>query len=200
MDHAVQGGTQRLAGPSLANGTNAVAATQKRLDDVFVPLSAGPLLQDLLGTFWRHARSIGAGTGHRIVAVRHGNDPREHRDRLSLQPVRIALAVEPFVVVKNRRQQMVDLPQAGQNFVTHGHVLLDELHLVGCEWSVLAKHRVGNPDLADVVQQSGQVNVVQFVVRKSQFTAQLDGNAGHTLAVTERVLILGVDGRGQRPG
>ena len=62
----------------------------------------------------------------------------------------------------------------------------------------LAQHGVVDADLADVVQQAGQVDVAQLVLLQAQLAAQLDGDAGDALAVAEGVRVLGVQRRRQR--
>ena len=70
-----------------------------------VELDAGELAQlpeRLLGRQRRHP--VGPGGGHRLERVRHVQDPRQQRDLVADQAVRVARAVVPLVVVADDRQ------------------------------------------------------------------------------------------------
>ncbi len=115
-------------------------------------------------------------------------------------PFGIAAAIVAFVVIQDSREQMGDRVEVGEDAVADDHVLLDMLELVGRQRAALGEDVVADADLADVVQEAGQVDVAQFVLGQAERATQLDGGAGHALAVAVRVGILGVDRRGQRTG
>ena len=73
-------------------------------------------------------------------------------------------------------------------------------NLLVVQRALLAQDLVADPDLADVVQQPGEVDVAQLVLRQAQLAPELDGDPGDPLAVAEGVRVLGVDRRGERPG
>ncbi len=57
------------------------------------------------------------------------------------------------------------------------------------------KHVVVNADLAYVVQHAGKVQRIEHPFVAAEFLGQADGYAGHPIAVTAGVRVLGVDGR-----
>ena len=69
--------------------------------------------------------------------------------------------------------------------------------LVRCQWARLEQYVVADADLADIMKQPGQVQIVDFAARKAHLFANLDGDPGDALAVAARVWVLGVDGRRQ---
>ena len=77
----------------------------ERVDDLGIELDAGELAQlaeRLLGGERRHpVRALG---GHRLERVRDVEDPGQERDLVADQPVRVARAVVPLVVVADDRQ------------------------------------------------------------------------------------------------
>ena len=77
---------------------------------------------------------------------------------------------------------------------------LDVFELGRRQRARLAEHVVVDADLADVVQQAGQVDRVQvFVVSQPSCAGQAHREPGHAIAVTAGVRVLGVDGRGECP-
>ncbi len=80
--------------------------------------------------------------------------------------------------------------------------------MIGCCWMcfelvirerpALGENLIADADLADVVQEAGQVDVVLLGLAQPELAPELDGHARHALAVAVGVLILGVDRGGQR--
>ena len=82
-----------------------VVRLDERVDHDRVELDAGELAQlaeRLLGGQRRHP--VGPGGGHRLERVGDVEDPGELRDLVADQPVRVARAVVPLVVVADDRQ------------------------------------------------------------------------------------------------
>ena len=61
------------------------------------------------------------------------------------------------------------------------------------------RRRCRRADLADVVQQAGQVDRVQLVGVAANLAGQANREAGHAIAVTAGVRVLGVDGGSECP-
>ena len=88
--------------------------------------------------------------------------------------------------------------EVGQDAVADDRVLLDVLELLVGQRPALGEDVVADADLADVVQQAGQVDVALLGLLQAELAPQLDGRARHALAVAVGVRILGVDRGGQR--
>ncbi len=70
---------------------------------------------------------------------------------------------------------------------------LDDLALVLAEVAGLEEHGVGNADLADVVQDAGRPQPLQFVIVPAHVAGDLDGIRRHPLGMTLRVRVAGFD-------
>ena len=141
---------------------------------------------------------VGPGRVHRVEAVGHRQDPGHQWDRFPFQPVGISGAVVPLVVREHRGQQVRDPAESLEDPAADQDVLGDLREFLGRQRAPLAQDRVGHADLADVVEQSGEVDVAQFGLGEPQLAGQLDGDPRNALAVAAGVGVLGVDGRGQR--
>ena len=96
-------------------------------------------------------------------------------------------------------QHVVELLDVAQDLVADLGVGLDVFVFGLGQLARLAEHVVVDADLADVVQQAGEVDRVQGPAIAAQLFRQANRDAGHAIAMTAGVGILGVDGRGQRP-
>ena len=91
--------------PARVGDAVGTARPDEGIDDDRVELDAGELAQlgeRLLGRQRRHA--VGAGGRHRLERVGDVEDPGELRDLVADQPIRVARAVVPLVVVADDRQ------------------------------------------------------------------------------------------------
>ena len=117
-----------------------------------------------------------------------------------LQALGVALAVVPLVVIQDAGEQVLDRVEVGQDAVADDDVLLDVLELLVGQRPALGEDVVADADLADVVQQAGEVDVAQLVLLQAELAPELDGRPRHALAVAVGVGVLGVDRGGQRAG
>ena len=140
-------------------------------------------------------RAVGVAGDHDVVGVGDRDDPREQRDRLAGQAMRVALAVPALVVaeddLRHRRVGLHARDDAGALLRVAAHdlpVLLGQRR--GRE-----QDRVGERELADVVQQPGRVDEVLLVARAAVRLGERAGVArdgggvagGHAVAHRERV-------------
>ena len=94
---------------------------------------------------------------------------------------------------------LIELLDAVENAAAQVGVSLDVLEFGRRERTRLAEHVVVDADLADVVQQAGQVDRVEIVRAAANFAGQANREAGNAIAVTAGVRVFGVDGRGECP-
>src|SRR5205085_1246277 len=107
---------------------------------------------------------VRAVAGDGVVGVGDGNDARAQGNVLPGQCVRIARAVEEFVVVKNHFADTRERRQRVEDLGAKLHVCLHGLPLFGIERAVLAQDAFRNTDLADVVKHGTQTNLFHFLV------------------------------------
>ena len=84
------------------------------------------------------------------------------------QPVRVALAVGPFVVQLDDRQVRREERHGPQDARAGHWMLLDRLEFLRGQRSRLAQHVVADADLADVVEQRAEPQRVEIVGRQPQ--------------------------------
>ena len=67
--------------------------------------------------------AIGAMSGHSVIHVSHGNDARFQRDLFSLEPIGVAGAIPPLVMVTRDEGFSFETPDAQQQLVAGNTVL-----------------------------------------------------------------------------
>ena len=157
---AVERVAERFAQPALADRDEPVATAEIGVDHQRVPLDPRSLAEDLIDAFGRHRGAVRPRGVHRVEAIGDRQDARQQRDRIALEPFRVPAAVVAFMVVEHTGQQVGDRVEAGQDAVADDRVLLDVFELVIRERPALGEDVIADADLADVVQQAGQVDVV----------------------------------------
>src|SRR3989442_4444208 len=119
--------------------------------------------------------AVGAGRRHGVIGIADGHDARVQRDVLARQSVRVAAAVVPLVVVQDDVQDLPEgldrLEDARAQDGVHAH---DEL-LVLVELAFFEQDLVDDADLADVVQDRGQAQLVLVRPRELQHVAEVLG-------------------------
>ncbi len=105
----------------------------------------------------REGLAVDAVAGERVEDVGDRDDPPLDRDRLALQPARVAAAVPLLLVAERDRGGHVEDRGGGAAHepVALLGVGLDDRALLGRERAGLEQDRVGDRDLADVVQGRG---------------------------------------------
>ena len=99
--------------------------------------------------------AVGPGGGHRVVGLGDSEDPRLERDRLAADAAGIAVAVGLLVAVEDPLADVGQLAGA-EDPAGHLGVAADLVPLGRRERPGLVEDRVGDADLADVVQHAGQ--------------------------------------------
>src|SRR5437879_367495 len=97
---------------------------QKAFDKRSVPLLALALPERADHFFARPPSAVGAIVTHRHEGIGNGNNPGEQGDVLAIQPVRIAGPVDSFVMVADRRQDLLGARQGGENLLAPDRMTL----------------------------------------------------------------------------
>src|SRR6266550_9299325 len=130
---------------------------------------------------WRAPLAGGTGRGHGVIGVADRDDARVQRDVLAGQAIRIAAAVVPLVMVEHDVQDLPEgldrLQDARAQDGVHAH---DQL-LVLVELALFEQHFVDHADLADVMQDGRQAELVLVGPRELQHVAQVLGELGDRL-------------------
>src|SRR5215216_5186363 len=95
----------------------------------------------------------GEAGGHGVEGVGDREDPRPGRDGLAGQAGRVALAVPALVVAADHLDGAAQRLDAGHHLDPEQRVGPHHLPLAGVQRPRLVEHRLGDADLADVVEQ-----------------------------------------------
>ena len=132
--------------------------------------------------------------GHeRVVRVADRHDPREVGNRPSGQAVGVAPAVEVLVVVADDREQACSRAQRPDDALADDRMHAHRGKLPSVERSWLQQHRVGDADLADVVNDSAAVERVERTLRKPHLLSDASRGLGDAMSVPLRVRVLRFD-------
>ena len=101
------------------------------------------------------------------------DDPGLEADLLAGEPHRIAGAVDALVMLADDRRRARQ-PQLLQQLGSDDRVGLDETELLGVERTGLGENRVGDGDLADVVQPGRRAQVLEPCLVERQRAGDLD--------------------------
>src|SRR6266545_1402286 len=132
------------------------------------PGRAAQLLQRLGG---RPGCTVDTGREHRVERVGYVDDAGAERDVLAAEPVRIPGPVEALVVVSDRRDGVVEEAEAVDDACPLLRVPLHQRPLVLGEAGGLQQDRVGDRELADVVEEGGMSEQVELRLRQAQLAA-----------------------------
>src|SRR5215211_3044764 len=129
---------------------------QQRSDDPGIELGPGALLDLLQGNLPGDLVAVRAPANHRVESVGHGDYARRKRYVLAAQPIRVSPTVEALVMVPNSRHSRRQILHRRQHLRPQYRVPLYYLVLLGGQAPRFMQYRVGDPDLAHVVQQGSE--------------------------------------------
>ncbi len=148
-------------------------------------------LAQVLGHFRGWPRFlVAARVAQRVEHVGHRHDARIRVDVLPAQSLRIAGAVEFFVVlVRDDRRRLQDRAlRAVQDLQPHGRVLFHDGPLGVSQLAGLEQHRIGRGDLADVVHRRGVHQHCRLVFGHARRLGQHVADLGHAAHVVARLV------------
>ena len=139
------------------------------LDEALIELGAGDAAELDDRVVARHRRAVGVACRHHVIGVGDRDDPCQLRDFVAFQPARVALAVDPLVVGED---DVGDRPVAVERR-DHARALLrvalDQHPVLVGQRHVGLQDPVGEDELADVVQQRGDVDQLLILAREARF-------------------------------
>jgi len=97
------------------------------------------------------------------------------------------------MVPAHRGSEIGQSRHVGNDPFTDDGMLPQVRHFLGGQRARFAENAVTDADLADVVQQSSEVEVADLTARQIHHLTKANGNAGDAFAVTASVRVLGVD-------
>ncbi len=148
-----------------------------------VEVSPGGLPDALARGLHRDGLGVGTIEGHRVEGVGHREDAGREGNRLAGQPERVAGAVPPLVVVVDDRDRVAQEGNPLEELAAHLRMAPHDPPLVRRERAGLEEDRVGDADLADVVQQHAAAERVELRLGQAVGAGQRDGVAVHAAGV-----------------
>src|SRR5207248_297129 len=125
-----------------------------------VELAAGALREPAHGLAVAEAVPIRPVGRHRVVRIANEDDPRLERDVLAGEAVGVARAVPTLVAVADDRPDGLQPVDRSDDPLAELRVRLDDLPLGGSQAPRLGEHVARDTDLADVVEQSAELEVL----------------------------------------
>ena len=137
--------------------------------------------------------AVAACTGHCVIGIGHGDDPRLFRNGIPEQTVWISPAVITFMMPVSSHGKLRPLLDISQYAFSKNRMGLDDGKFLISKPGWLVDHTVRHADLADVVQQAHHIDPVLLLPGISESPRDLPCVICHTAGVTVRISILGVD-------
>ena len=162
-----------------------------------IELRAGEFKQLGQGPLARHGAAIDLVAGHRVEGVDDRHHPGADRQLLAAEVVAFASAVEPGPGILHDPQHFERCRAGPQNIGADLPMPLDTHELFRRELRRLEQDVVGNPDLADIVQQGRDFELVAFYFTLAQHRAPGRAIEGDSQAVGGGGGVLGSQGRKQ---
>ena len=122
-------------------------------------------------------------------------NPCHLRNRFAFQTIGISFAVKPLVMSPDARSEVCQSCDVGDDPLAGHRMLLDVEELFGSKRPLLAKDGIANPDLAEVVKQSSEVDITRLATIEAHFFTEPNGDPRDALAMARGIGVLGVDGR-----
>ena len=177
-----------------------MARLDERVDDDGIELDARELAQFgqclLVG---QRGHPVGSGGRHRFEGISDVEDPGEPRDLVTDEPVGIAGAVVPLVVVADDRQFRAELRDRSDDLGAQDRMRVHDHPLVAVEAVLLEKDGIRDTDLADIVEQPAPFQRLELRTVDPHDHSDIDRDLLDPLAVPRRIRIALVDRLRQRP-
>src|SRR6266511_4529951 len=154
------------------------------------PLVLGELRHRMVVT---RSLAIDAVACHRFVGVSDDDDTRPERDLVTLQTFGVPGAVVVLVVMPYERDQR---PQSGRWLEDRRPVDRMELHhlrLFRLETARLEKYPILDTDLPDVMEQPGELDLLDVALRQSHLAGDRSGDPGHAVRMTASEAVFRID-------
>ena len=163
------------------------------LDEAGVELFAGDPSQLDDRVVARHRRAVGIARRHHVVGVGDGDDPGQFGDVVAGQAARVAVAVDPLVVGEDDFRHRPVAVERGDHAGALLGMALDQHPVLVGERHVGLEDAVGKDELADVVQQRGDVDQLLFLAREAGPLGDRPRVARHRGAVPRGHLVAQVE-------
>ena len=164
------------------------------IGDMLIKLGAPALYQLTPDRLLRHDLTVAAVAGHGIIGIGHGYDPCLFGDLCPLQAVRIAPAVDSFVMPPGSVGKPGHFLYVYKDPVSYDGVLFDLSKFLIGEPAGLVYDPVRNPDLSHIMQKPHHIDLILTILIIPHPFCHLPGIGRHTARMTVGIGILGIYG------
>ena len=126
----------------------------------------------------------------RVEHIGHSDDPSIEVNRVPFDPVGVAGAIHPFVVVANSGNELVQRRHAFDDGMPGGGMGADGGEFVVIERALLVEHMLRQGDLANVVEDRRIANPLDITSREVELRGQLGRVVGDPGGVAPGVEVL----------
>src|SRR5205085_12027727 len=148
--------------------------------------------------FVRTAGAIDAVTCDRVERIGDGEDARVQIDLCAHETVRVARPIPTFMMLRDDARRAREKFDARQNLRAQRWMLAHALPLALVQRGRLAQDRVGNTDLADVVQERTKLKRAQVCVRHTNLMPKAQGETDDALGMSVRLAVARFKRGGER--
>jgi hypothetical protein len=152
------------------------------------PLTPGELIQGCCQAQGGAVRTVGA---HDLHHIGHAQNPGFQDDFLFLQTMRIAGAIQPFVMLEDNLGRVAEQADGFQDVMRHLGVGFNQGELQGSEFPRLGQNVRGDGDLAQVVKRPGYPEIMEAVLGESHLPADVTGYLAYPSLMTNGIRVPG---------
>ncbi len=134
-----------------------------------IELRAGAAFDFLQHGVQRQGGAVGAGGAHGVEGIGDADDAAHERDFFAGELVGIAAAVPAFVVIEHAGDDVLQLADVAEDLGADGGMFFDGVEFCFGEAAGFGEHGFGHADLADVVQQAGEVDAFALFIGEADF-------------------------------
>ena len=163
------------------------------MHDLGIELRSAVFYQTANCFFMRKPRPVAAVRDHRVVSVDDADDARDQRNVGSLQARGIAFSIHRLVMMQCVETRFFKTGKESQNRPAVFGMPVDERALIRGERAVLFQDRIGNADLADVVQERRDFDLVRPVFRNIHLARDTQRPLGEPGAVNSGADVLQIE-------
>src|SRR5712671_2001113 len=115
-----------------------------------------------------------------VESVCRAKDPGAERNRFARQSEGIPDPVPALMMVLDVFERLLDVEEGRQDLESNPHVLFHVLEFVGGQSSGFVENRLANPDLAHIVEATGDSEVLDHVFLEAELLGKQSGELGHS--------------------
>ena len=140
---------------------------------------------------------LGAGVDKPVVVIGDGDNPGAKGDINTFETFGVALAIPAFVVITDIGEDVLSDRDVFQHIAAGVAVIFVGTHFPGGEIGDFRQHRVGDGEMADIMQQSSATDSFNLIAWQAHFSGYAYGIVSNLLTMQEKFGVFQFDERNQ---